>query len=84
MIGLTPVSQKGLSTNRTRVVDKATLEGLEYRSMVKYNGVEIYAVCTLGEWFGMIYKDGTLVYETLGYIQRNTAISMAKVISHNF
>ena len=52
--------------------------------MIRYNKVEIFAVCTLGEWFGMIYKDGKLVYETLGYIQRDTAIGMAKLISHNF
>lgn len=49
--------------------------------MVKYKGYEIYAVNTLGEWFGMIYdQDNEMVYETLGYTNRDFTITLSKMV----
>lgn len=52
--------------------------------MVKHNGYEIFAVNTLGEWFGMVYnQDNELVYETLGYSNRDFTITLAKMVVDN-
>lgn len=48
--------------------------------MVKYREHTIFAVCTLGEWFGMVYdQDDNLVYETLGYSNRDFTVEVAKL-----
>ena len=52
--------------------------------MIKLDGLEIYVVCTLGRWSGMIYKNDKLVYHTLEYPDRETAVNMAKLLSHNW
>jgi len=53
--------------------------------MVKYKEHEIFAVNTLGEWFGMVYnKDNELVYETLGYKNRDFTITLAKMVVDSF
>lgn len=49
--------------------------------MIRYNKYTIYAVCTLGKWYGMVYnKDEKLVYETEGYTYRESAINTAKMV----
>jgi len=46
--------------------------------MIKYKGYEIFLINTLGKWYGLIHKDGSKVYETMGYTQRDFAQFVAQ------
>lgn len=48
--------------------------------MLNYNGHDIYLINTLGLWYGLIEKDGTKVYETMGYTNRDFLSHLTKEI----